>query len=73
MGRCYASLYSPDGVLMDQTSYLGASYSEPFVASGSVGAILPHAGIWEIVVTSADNLSQYNHLESRADLKVELK
>ena len=73
MGRCYASLYSPDGVLMDQTSYLGASYSEPFVASGSVGAILPRAGIWEIVVTSADNLSQYNHLESRADLKVELK
>lgn len=73
MGRCYISLYSPDGLLMDQTSYLGASYSEPFVASGAVGAILPCAGVWEIVVTSADNLSQYNHLESHAALKVEIK
>ncbi len=73
MGRCYVSLYSPDGILMDQSPYLGASYSGELIASDAVGAILPQAGIWEVVVTSADNLSQYNHLESSASLKVELK
>ena len=73
MGRCYISLYSPDGVLMDQSPYLGASYNEELVVSDAVGAILPQPGIWEIVVTSADDLSQYNHLESSGTLKAKLK
>ncbi len=73
MGRCYISLYSPDGVLMDQSSYLGASYSDTLITSGKVHALLPKPGVWEIVITSADDLSRYNHLESTGCLQVELK
>lgn len=73
LGRCQVSLYSPDGILMEQTPYLGASYSREIITSGAVKAARPQAGIWEIVVTSADNLSQYNHFESMGTLKAELK
>ena len=73
MGRCRITLYSPDGLLMDQSLYLGASYSDTFVTADQVSAILPQAGIWEIVITSADNLSQYHHLESQGVLKAEIK
>ncbi|MBR5318966.1 MAG: S8 family serine peptidase [Peptococcaceae bacterium] len=73
MGRCYVSIYNPDGVLMDQSRYLGASYSESFITSDEVGAMLPQPGIWEVVVTSADNLSLYNHLESTGVLQIEME
>lgn len=73
MGRCRVSLYNPDGILMDQTLYLGASYGDTFATSDMVRAILPQSGIWELVVTSADNLSLYNHLESTGVLNIELK
>lgn len=71
MGRCRMRLYNPDGILMDQTDYLGASYGNEIITSGDVFAIFPQPGIWEIVITSADNLSQYNHLESIGTLKVD--
>ncbi len=73
MGRCYVSIYDPDGLLMDQSLYLGASYLDELQLSDKVGAILPKAGTWEVVVTSADDLSRYNHLESSGRLKIEIK
>ena len=73
MGRCRVMLYSPDGLLMDESLYLGASYSDTFITSDVVSAMFPQSGIWEIVITSADNLSRYNHLESSGVLKVEMK
>lgn len=73
MGRCYVSIYNPDGVLMDQSPYLGASYSGEFITSDEISAVLPQPGIWEIVITSADNLSLYHHLDSRGTLKVEIE
>ncbi len=73
MGRCRISLYDPEGSLVEETEYLGASYSREIVTSGAVETQHPSAGIWEIVVTSADNLSQYNHVASEGVLKVELK
>ncbi len=71
MGRCRMCLYDPDGRLVDQTLYLGASYSDMFITSDRVEALLPQPGIWEIVITSADNLSLYHHFESTGSLKVE--
>lgn len=73
LGRCQLSLYNPDGILVEQTPYLGASYSREIITSGAVKAAKPKAGVWEIVVTSADNLSQYNHFASTGTLKAELK
>ena len=73
MGRCRVMLYSPDGLLMDESLYLGASYSDTFITSDVVSAMFPQSGIWEVVITSADNLSRYNHLESSGVLKVEMK
>ena len=73
LGRCQISLYDPDGKLVDQTPYLGASYSREIITSGAVKARFPQPGLWEIVITSAENLSQYNHLESTGTLKAEIK
>lgn len=73
LGRCQLSLYDPDGKLVDQTPYLGTSYSRELITSGKVNQPLPKAGVWEIVLTSADNLSQYNHFETRGSLLAEVK
>ncbi len=73
LGRCQLSLYNPDGKLVEQTPYLGASYSREIITSGAVSTNHPKAGIWEIVITSADNLSQYNHFETTGSLLAELK
>lgn len=73
LGRCQLSLYNPDGKLVEQTPYLGASYSREIITSGAVSTNHPKACIWEIVITSADNLSQYNHFETTGSLLAELK
>lgn len=73
LGRCQLSLYNPDGQLIDQTPYLGASYSREIITSGTVGKKRPQQGTWEIVITSADNLSQYNHFATTGNLQTTLR
>lgn len=73
LGRCQLSLYNPDGQLVDQTPYLGASYSREIITSGTVSKKRPQQGVWEIVITSADNLSQYNHFETTGALQTTLR
>lgn len=73
LGRCQLSLYNPEGQLVDQTPYLGASYSREIITSGTVSKKRPQEGIWEIIITSADNLSQYNHFETTGALQTTLR
>lgn len=64
LGRCRMYLYNPDGALIDATPYIGASYGRELITSDEIAVWLPQKGDWEIVVTSADNLSLYNHFAS---------
>lgn len=64
MGRCRMYVYSPDGTLVKATDYIGASYGRDMRSSTAVSVRHPEEGAWEIVVTSADNLSLYHHFTS---------
>lgn len=64
MGRCRMYLYNPDGKLVEATEYIGAAYGAELKTSDTVSVWRPQEGVWEIVITSADNLSLYNHLET---------
>ena len=73
MGRCRMYLYDPAGRLVDQTDYLGAAYGGKLETNGTVKAWYPQEGLWELVVVSADNLSQYNHFETTGMLQITTK
>lgn len=63
-GRCRMYVYAPDGKLVDATAYIGASYGSPLKTSADCSVWHPQDGIWEVIVTSADNLTLYNHFET---------
>ncbi len=69
-GRCKLYLYNPDGKLVDATAYVGASYGVDIKTGERISVWHPQEGVWELVVTSADNLSQYNHWESTGFVQV---
>ncbi len=69
-GRCKLYLYNPDGKLVDATAYVGASYGVDITTGDRISVWRPQDGVWELVVTSADNLSQYNHWESTGFVQV---
>ena len=71
LGRCQLFLYNPDGVLVDVTSYIGATYGEKLQTSESLFVRAPKEGVWELVVVSADNLSLYQHFESYGMIRVQ--
>ena len=71
MGRCRMYVYNPDGELTDVTEYIGASYGRELQTGTKVSVWHPKSGNWEIVVTSADNLSLYNHFVSTGLICVE--
>lgn len=64
MGRCRMYVYRPDGKLIEATEYIGASYGSDLETSVDCSVWYPQEGIWEVVITSADNLTLYNHFET---------
>ncbi|MBQ2003945.1 MAG: hypothetical protein II239_02845, partial [Peptococcaceae bacterium] len=63
----------PDGTLAEATEYIGASYGNKRKTGESVTFRYPHEGVWEVVIVSADNLSVYQHFESKGMLYVSVK
>lgn len=72
MGRCKLDLYDPDGKRVDSTDYIGAAYGRTLVTSDLLSVWHPKSGVWELVVTSADNLSVYNHWETLGTVYVSI-
>ena len=73
MGRCRMYVYRPDGTLAEATDYIGASYGARAMINDSSIFRNPQAGIWEVVIASADNLSVYQHFASYGVLHVKAK
>jgi len=73
MGRCRMYVYSPDGVQVEATEYIGASYGREVESNHAVSIRRPATGVWEIVITSADNLSLYHHFSSTGMLYMKIK
>ena len=73
MGRCRMYVYRPDGTLAEATEYIGASYGNKRKTGESVTFRYPQKGVWEVVIVSADNLSVYQHFESKGMLYVSVK
>ena len=73
MGRCRMYVYRPDGTLAEATEYIGATYGNRRKTGDSVTFRYPQDGIWEVVLASADNLSVYQHFETKGMLYVTAK
>ena len=73
MGRCRMYVYRPDGTLAEATEYIGATYGNRRKTGDSVTFRYPQGGIWEVVLASADNLSVYQHFETKGMLYVTAK
>ena len=57
----------------EATEYIGASYGNKRKTGESVTFRYPQEGVWEVVIVSADNLSVYQHFESKGMLYVSVK
>ena len=69
MGRCQMTLYDPTGKLISQTPYIGASYSSPSTTAKTL-AVDPIPGTWQLVITSSDRLTMYNHFSTQGKVTI---